>query len=82
MTTSAAMRLFPFAGPHNYLDDERSVVIDPNISFGRPIVSGSGVTTATLVRRIDAVESVEHLALDYGIPAEKIEGAIMFEKAA
>lgn len=76
------LRLFPFPGPHDYKDDVRSVVIDPNVSFGRPIVSGSGVTTATLVRRIDAGESVEHLASDYGIPAAKIEDAIMFEKAA
>lgn len=75
------LRLYPFiaggseAGP-------RSVVIDPSVSFGRPIVAGSGILTAVLVGRIDAGETIEHLARDYGISADKISDAILFEKAA
>lgn len=79
--SSIPIRLFPFLTPHESGDD-RPVVIDPAVSFGRPVVAGSGITTATLVRRIDAGETVEHLAKDYGIPASKIEDAITFEKAA
>jgi uncharacterized protein (DUF433 family) len=57
-------------------------VIDPAVSFGRPVVTGSGITTSILVQRIDAGESIEHLAHDYGIASSLIEDAIVFEKAA
>ena len=58
------------------------MVIDPTVSFGRPVVAGSGITTSVLVQRVDAGESIEHLAHDYGIEPRLIEDAIVFEKAA
>jgi uncharacterized protein (DUF433 family) len=74
------IRLFPFVTERNA--ESHSIVIDPSVSFGRPIVAGSGITTSILVRRIDAGETMEHLAHDYGIPVEKITDAVLFEKAA
>ncbi|HZG43479.1 MAG TPA: DUF433 domain-containing protein, partial [Longimicrobium sp.] len=75
------LRLFPFLSGEAQTECQ-SVVIDPRVSFGRPIVNGSGITTSILVRRVDAGETVEHLAHDYGLPAEMISDALVFEKAA
>jgi uncharacterized protein (DUF433 family) len=74
------LRLFPFLSEAQI--ESQSVVIDPRISFGRPIINGSGITTSILVRRVDAGETVEHLAHDYGLSADKIADALVFEKAA
>ncbi len=57
-------------------------MIDPRIAFGRPTIVGRGITTAVLVARIDAGETVEVLAEDYGLEPSQIEGAIVYEKAA
>lgn len=75
------IRLYPFLSPRSDAG-ARSIVIDPQVSFGRPVVAGSGITTETLVRRIDAGEQVADLARDYGLSREQIEDAVVFEKAA
>ncbi|MBA2243866.1 MAG: DUF433 domain-containing protein [Gemmatimonadetes bacterium] len=75
------IRLFPFIG-HSTASLDKPIVIDPNIGFGRPTVSGSGIFTSVLVQRIDAGESVEDLAKDYGLPEEQIKAAVLFEQAA
>lgn len=73
-------RLYPFLTDAHA--ESQSVVIDPRVSFGRPIVAGSGIKTSMLVLRVDAGESIEHLAEDYGLTTEKISDALVFEKAA
>lgn len=72
--------LFPFLSEAQ--GDTQTVVIDPRVSYGRPTVAGTGITTSILVQRVDAGESVEHLSRDYDIPVEKISDALVFEKAA
>jgi helix-turn-helix protein len=46
------IRLFPFF--RGVESERRAVVIDPQVSFGRPILARSGIGTAALVQRIDA----------------------------
>lgn len=75
------IRLYPFLRGTGE-ESAKPVVIDPRVSFGRPTVAGSGVTTAALVQRIDAGESVADLARDYGIDEARIEAAVLFERAA
>ena len=58
-------RLYPFRAEWSTAD--KPIVIDPRISFGRPTVAGSGISTGALVQRIDAGETVEELAWDYGL---------------
>ena len=60
---------------------DKPIVIDPRISFGRPTVARSGVSTGALVQRIDAGERVEVLARDYGLEIAQIEDAILYERA-
>jgi uncharacterized protein (DUF433 family) len=74
------IRLFPFLGSD--MSDSRSIVIDPRVSFGRPTLAGSGVSTEALIGRIDAGESIEELARDYDLTVPQVEAAILYEKAA
>lgn len=77
-------RLYPFTRRTDD-EEERSrapkiVVIDPTISFGRPVVSGTGIPTAILAERFFAGDSLADLASDYEIPADEIEEAIRCER--
>lgn len=79
-----AIRLYPFSRrPLPTVpaleESPRVVVIDPRVAFGRPMLSGTGVTTLSIAERFDAGESIEALAVDYGRPHEEIEEAIRCE---
>ncbi|HSR72118.1 MAG TPA: DUF433 domain-containing protein [Kiloniellales bacterium] len=75
------VRLFPFVSSESRAED-RPIVIDPRIAFGRPVLSSKGISTAAIAERIDAGESVEDLAADYALPGTMIERAVLYERAA
>jgi uncharacterized protein (DUF433 family) len=58
------------------------IVIDPAISFGRPIVASKGIRTSAIVSRIDAGEEPEDIAADYGLEPQEIDAALFYERAA
>ena len=58
------------------------VVIDPRLSFGRPVLDRLGVRTAILAERFDAGDNIEVLAREYEAPPEAIENAIRCERRA
>jgi uncharacterized protein (DUF433 family) len=58
------------------------VVIDPRLSFGRPVLDRLGVRTAILAERFDAGDSIEVLAKEYEAPPEAIQNAIRCERRA
>jgi uncharacterized protein (DUF433 family) len=62
--------------------DAKPIVIDPQISFGRPVVGRAFVSTRSILNRIDAGERVEDVARDYDVTTEAIEEAVVFERAA
>ncbi len=74
------VRLFPFTRKRE-LDEPRAVVIDPSVSFGRPVLTGTGIATAVIAERYKAGESVDALAEDYGRSRLEIEEAIRCELA-
>ena len=75
------VRLYPFTATAAQTGD-RSIAIDPKIAFGRPIVRRAGVSTAAIVDRIDAGETVAALAEDYDLTLEEIEQAVLYAQAA
>jgi len=75
-----ASRLYPFTRKRQF-DEPKVVVIDPRVSFGRPVLAGTGVRTAIVAERYKAGESVEELAKDYGRERLDIEEAIRCELA-
>lgn len=75
------VRLHPFVAGDSAIAG-MPIAIDPNISFGRPIVLRAGVSTAAIVDRIDAGESPAEIATDYGLTVAEIEQAVVYERAA
>lgn len=76
-----ARRLYPFVRKPS-CDDPRVVVIDPFISFGRPIVQGTGISTSVIAGRFNAGESIAELANDYNLEPFRVEEAIRYERKA
>lgn len=72
------VRLYPFTRKRD-LDEPKAVVIDPYISFGRPVLVGTGIATVVVAERYKAGESIGDLARDYGRRPFEIEEAIRCE---
>ncbi len=62
--------------------DPRLIVIDPWVSFGRPVIKGSGIPTSIIAERFEAGECIESLVEDYGRTSEEIEEAIRWQRHA
>lgn len=76
----SAVRLYPFLVSESA--DAKPIVIDPQISLGRPVVGKAFVSTRSILDRIDAGEKVEDVARDYGLTNTAVEEAVVFERAA
>jgi len=76
--------------PRSFMPFERSprnmgkmlIALSPYVSFGRAVLRSSGISVQAIVQRIDAGESTESIADDYGITEQEIEEAILYESAA
>ncbi len=73
-----ALRLYPFTRKRS-MEAPRAIVIDPYISFGRPVLAGTGIATSVVAERYKAGESIEELCSDYGRKPLEIEEAIRCE---
>jgi uncharacterized protein (DUF433 family) len=78
----SAIALYPFLKRDRQLvEGPKLVLIDPRISFGKPILVGVGVPTSVIADREEAGESVDDLAQDYGCESSEIEQAIEYERS-
>lgn len=68
----AVVRWRPFNG-------KKSIVIDPERSFGQPIASDFGVPTVVLADAAKVEDSVEDVARLYEIPVAVVRDAVSFE---
>lgn len=73
-----ALRLFPFTRK-GQADEPRFIVIDPRVSFGRPVLAGTGIPTSVIAERYKAGESMEELSRDYARSRVEIEEAVRCE---
>ena len=73
----APVKLYLFV--RGAVEEPFAVVVDPAVSFGRPVLEGTGIPTEILAQRYKAGDSLEALADDYGRPKEEIEEAIRYE---
>lgn len=74
-----ARMLFPFTRPTADLDQPREIVIDPLVTFGRPVIFGTRVDTATILERFEAGESPLEIADDLGISVQQVDEAVRCE---
>ncbi|MEO1394806.1 MAG: DUF433 domain-containing protein [Cyanobacteria bacterium J06634_5] len=57
----------------------KSVEIDPQVSFGRPVIVGTGIPTIAIAERYQAGESPDSIADDLGCDIPQVHDAIRFE---
>lgn len=84
-TKGFPVKLFPFtrdteagAAPSS---DPRVVVMNPAVSFGRPVIAGTGIPVSSIYERYRAGDSVADLAQDFSLDTSEIEEAIRCEAA-
>lgn len=70
-----AARLYPFIRLSGS-EQPRNVVIDPYVSFGKPVIAGTGLPTRVVAERFKAGDSIPLIASDYGRKEEEIDDAI------
>jgi uncharacterized protein (DUF433 family) len=61
--------------------DPRVVVMNPAVSFGRPVIVGTGIPVSSIYERYRAGDSVADLAKDFRLDTSAIEEAIRCEAA-
>jgi uncharacterized protein (DUF433 family) len=77
-----SIRLFPFVRNTDSADQPKSISIDPRVSFGKPVIAGTGIPVANIVDRLRAGDSITDLEKDYQIGLDRIEDAIRYELKA
>lgn len=76
--SSLPRRLFPITALDGR-DEEPVISISAYVSFGRPIITRAGISTGAIRSRIDAGESIEHVARDYGLEESEVDAALRYE---
>lgn len=74
-------KLYPWI-PDPVEPPKRSILIDPAVSFGKPMTASRGISTSVLADLYDAGSSVEELIGEYGLTQSEVEDALAFEQAA
>ncbi len=72
-------KLYPFVMERTP-NEPRLILINPAVGFGKPVIAGTGISTAVISSRFNARESVPDLASEYGVSPEQIEEAIRWEQ--
>jgi uncharacterized protein (DUF433 family) len=79
------IKLYPFTRETDAakvpLQDPRIVVMTPTLSYGRPVVAGTGIPVAAIYERYKAGDSVADLANDFRLETSAVEEAIRCEAA-
>lgn len=72
------LSFFPFVEKRS-ADEPKLIMISPAVSFGRPVIAGTGIPTDVVASRFHARESISELASEYGRSDREIEEAIRWE---
>jgi uncharacterized protein (DUF433 family) len=73
------IKLFPFMRSQPPREQPRTVVIDPYVSFGRPVLAGTAIPTAVLAEQFKAGDPPADLAREYGAEEQAVWDAIRCE---
>jgi uncharacterized protein (DUF433 family) len=74
-------KFYPFVRERS-ASEPKQIVINPAVGFGKPVIAGTGISTAVIASRFNARESVPDLAKEYGLQESQIEEAIRWETRA
>jgi uncharacterized protein (DUF433 family) len=73
-----AAKLYPFIRLTG-TDQPRNVVINPYVSFGKPVIAGTGLPTRVVAERFKAGDTIPQIAANYGRKEEEIDDALRYE---
>jgi uncharacterized protein (DUF433 family) len=86
--TGMATKLYPFVVPPVQVgsqiietDKSKLIAIDPLISFGRPVITGTGIPTEAIADRFWGGDTIDELMEDFGRNKTEIEYALRYERA-
>ena len=71
---------FPWVGGEG--ETATPVTVNPRIAFGRPVLTGTGISTAVIAGFVRAGDRIEDVAKYYDLSPEQVEAAVTFEEAA
>lgn len=74
-------KFYPFVRERS-AQEPKHILINPKVAFGKPVIAGTGISTAVIASRFNARESMPDLAQEYGLTEEQIEEAIRWETRA
>jgi len=80
--TDLPVSFYPLTRGPRVTDSPKIIVLNPAISFGRPVIKKQGISTRAIESRVDAGETISHVAEDYGITEEAVREALRYEVAA
>ena len=76
---SGLFRLHPFVMEQKP-SEPKLIQLNPAVGFGKPVITGTAISTAVVASRFNARESVPDLASEYGVEPKQIEEAIRWEQ--
>jgi uncharacterized protein (DUF433 family) len=71
---------FPFVVAPS-ASEPKTIEINPMVGFGKPVITGTSISTAIIASRFNARDSVSSLAEEYGCTTQQIEEALRWERA-
>jgi len=75
---SGLFNFFPFVEERSP-SEPKLIMMNPAVAFGKPVITGTGISTALVASRFHARESIRDLAEEYNRSEKEIEEAIRWE---
>lgn len=76
--SSNVLKFYPFVRERS-IAEPKFILINPALGFGKPVIAGTGISTAVIASRFNARESIPDLAKEYGLEEKQVEEAIRWE---
>ncbi|MEA2238761.1 MAG: hypothetical protein QOC81_3485 [Thermoanaerobaculia bacterium] len=73
------VRLYPFITKDHHPDAPKSIVLDARVAFGKPVIAGTGIPTASVYQLFNAGDRIQEIADEYSRDTSEIEAAIRYE---
>lgn len=77
---SGLLKFFPYV-MRRASDEPKFIMISPSVGFGKPVIAGTGISTAVIASRFEARESIADLAKEYDCTIREVEEAVRWEQA-
>ena len=58
---------------------DQPIMINPKVSFGKPVLTNSGIRTSMIALRLNSGETNQEIANDYGIDIDEVTSAALYE---